>query len=137
MTSGSSPYLQRCPALTSMMRRLGARVAAPSLSLSLCSLSLSLSLSLWVGGARGGVKPGHGVLRLQARVAAVPGRAVRLHLLLCKLSGQLPRRRHFGHSGPYWGRQYVFWHGRRPLTLIHEVFSPTLQRFLGPLSPDP
>ncbi|KAK9844197.1 hypothetical protein WJX81_007781 [Elliptochloris bilobata] len=43
----------------------------------------------------------------------------------------------FGQPGPFWGRQYLFWRGERPLTLIHEVFSPALQRFLGPLSPDP
>lgn len=39
--------------------------------------------------------------------------------------------RHFGHQGPFWGRQYLFWHCQRPLTLIHEVFSPSLQRHLG------
>ena len=36
-----------------------------------------------------------------------------------------------GCPGPFWGRQYFFWHGGRPLTLIYEVFSPRLQHFLG------
>ena len=39
--------------------------------------------------------------------------------------------RHFGASGPYWGREYLFWHEKRPLTVIEEVFSPRLQQFLG------
>ena len=73
---------------------------------------------------------------LGSRSTAAACTAAGGHERQCKLSGRLPRRRHFGHAGPYWGRQYVFWHGRRPLTLIHEVFSPALQRFLGPLSPD-
>lgn len=38
---------------------------------------------------------------------------------------------HAGTPGPYWGRQYLFWHGGRPLTLIHEVFSPHLAKYLG------
>lgn len=42
-----------------------------------------------------------------------------------------------GHPGPFWGRQYIFWNSGRPLTLIHEVFSPALQRFLGPISLEP
>lgn len=33
---------------------------------------------------------------------------------------------HFGEDGPFWGRQYLFWSGGAPLTLIHEVFSPAL-----------
>ena len=32
----------------------------------------------------------------------------------------------FGQAGPFWGRDYVFWHGGTPLTAIHEVFSPAL-----------
>ena len=39
--------------------------------------------------------------------------------------------RRFGAAGPCWGRQYLFWHGGRPLTLIYEVFSTALQDFLG------
>lgn len=35
-------------------------------------------------------------------------------------------------KGPFWGRQYFFWHDGRPLTLIYEVFSPRLEQFLGP-----
>ena len=40
--------------------------------------------------------------------------------------------REFGETGPFWGRQYFFWHNDKPLTLIYEVFSPALQRLLGP-----
>ncbi|MEM6424266.1 MAG: chorismate lyase [Cyanobacteria bacterium P01_D01_bin.128] len=38
----------------------------------------------------------------------------------------------FGESGPFWGRHYLFWHHGKPLTLIYEVFSPYLTRYLGP-----
>ena len=37
----------------------------------------------------------------------------------------------FGATGPFWGRHYLFWHRGEPLTLIYEVFSPYLQRYLG------
>jgi chorismate lyase len=37
----------------------------------------------------------------------------------------------FGQSGPFWGRHYLFWHHGRPLTLIYEVFSPYLTKYLG------
>lgn len=37
----------------------------------------------------------------------------------------------FGCSGPFWGRYYLFWHDGKPLTLIHEVFSPELAAYLG------
>jgi len=39
----------------------------------------------------------------------------------------------FKQTGPFWGRHYLFWHDRKPLTLIYEVFSPYLSRYLGPL----
>ncbi|NJL01151.1 MAG: DUF98 domain-containing protein [Spirulinaceae cyanobacterium RM2_2_10] len=39
----------------------------------------------------------------------------------------------FGEPGPFWGRHYLFWHNGEPLTLIYEVFSPYLQRYLGPM----
>ncbi|KIZ02201.1 Uncharacterized protein ycf21 [Monoraphidium neglectum] len=39
------------------------------------------------------------------------------------------------HPGPFWGRSYFFLHGGRPLTLIHEVFSPRLEEHLGPQRP--
>jgi chorismate lyase len=39
----------------------------------------------------------------------------------------------FAEVGPFWGRHYLFWHKRQPLTLIYEVFSPYLCRYLGPL----
>lgn len=38
----------------------------------------------------------------------------------------------FGFSGPFWGRYYLFWHHGQPLTLIYEVFSPYLAKYLGP-----
>jgi chorismate lyase len=38
----------------------------------------------------------------------------------------------FGYPGPFWGRYYLFWHRREPLTLIYEVFSPALTAHLGP-----
>lgn len=37
----------------------------------------------------------------------------------------------FGQKGPFWGRHYLFWHHGQPLTLIYEVFSPYLTRYLG------
>ncbi len=37
----------------------------------------------------------------------------------------------FGEQGTLWGRHYLFWHQGKPLTLIYEVFSPYLQRYLG------
>ncbi len=42
----------------------------------------------------------------------------------------------FGMPGPFWGRHYLFWHRGQPLTLIYEVFSPYLQRYLGPMAID-
>lgn len=39
----------------------------------------------------------------------------------------------FGQSGPFWGRHYLFWHHGQPFTLIYEVFSPYLQKYLGPM----
>ncbi|NJN29816.1 MAG: DUF98 domain-containing protein [Synechococcales cyanobacterium RM1_1_8] len=39
----------------------------------------------------------------------------------------------FGQPGPFWGRHYLFWHHGKPLTLIYEVFSPYLERYLGPV----
>lgn len=44
----------------------------------------------------------------------------------------LELERAFGESGPFWGRHYLFWHHGQPLTLIYEVFSPYLTRYLGP-----
>ncbi len=39
----------------------------------------------------------------------------------------------FEQKGPFWGRHYLFWHRGKPLTLIYEVFSPYLIRYLGPM----
>lgn len=38
----------------------------------------------------------------------------------------------FGESGPFWGRYYLFWHQKKPMTVIYEVFSPYLTKYLGP-----
>lgn len=38
----------------------------------------------------------------------------------------------FGHAGPYWSRHYRFFRQGRELTVIREVFSPSLERWLGP-----
>ncbi len=38
----------------------------------------------------------------------------------------------FGCPGPYWSRHYRFFRQGRELTVIREVFSPTLERWLGP-----
>ncbi|MBF1988698.1 chorismate lyase [Fischerella thermalis] len=37
----------------------------------------------------------------------------------------------FDEEGPFWGRHYLFWHHGQPLTLIYEVFSPYLTKYLG------
>lgn len=37
----------------------------------------------------------------------------------------------FKAKGPFWGRDYVFWHNQKPLTVIHEVFSTSLSEYLG------
>ncbi len=38
----------------------------------------------------------------------------------------------FGHAGPFWSRHYRFFRHGRELTVIREVFSPALERWLGP-----
>jgi chorismate lyase len=38
----------------------------------------------------------------------------------------------FGAGTSYWGRHYLLWHGGQPLTLIYEIYGPTLARYLGP-----
>lgn len=40
----------------------------------------------------------------------------------------------FAQNSPFWGRHYLFWHRQQPLTLIYEVFSPVLEKYLGKLS---
>jgi hypothetical protein len=42
----------------------------------------------------------------------------------------------FGEKGTFWGRHYLFWHARQPLTLIYEVFSPCLRKYLGEMRID-
>ncbi len=39
----------------------------------------------------------------------------------------------FEYPGPFWGRHYLFWHHGKPFTLIYEVFSPYLTKYLGPM----
>ena len=38
----------------------------------------------------------------------------------------------FGVAGPFWSRHYRFFRGGQELTVIREVFSPLLERWLGP-----
>ncbi|KEF41695.1 MAG: hypothetical protein ER33_10040 [Cyanobium sp. CACIAM 14] len=38
----------------------------------------------------------------------------------------------FGSPGPFWSRHYRFFRHGRALTVIREVFSPALERWLGP-----
>ncbi|MCP9899525.1 chorismate lyase [Cyanobium sp. Cruz CV13-4-11] len=38
----------------------------------------------------------------------------------------------FGCDGPFWSRHYRFFRQGRELTVIREVFSPALERWLGP-----
>jgi chorismate--pyruvate lyase len=38
----------------------------------------------------------------------------------------------FGQPGPYWSRHYRFFRQGQELTVIREVFSPALERWLGP-----
>ena len=42
----------------------------------------------------------------------------------------------FGHPGPYWSRHYRFFRQGKALTVIREVFSPALERWLGPAVPN-
>jgi chorismate lyase len=39
-----------------------------------------------------------------------------------------------GCKGPFWGREYYFWHKGKPLCMIFEAFSPKLSQYLGPES---
>jgi chorismate-pyruvate lyase len=43
----------------------------------------------------------------------------------------------FGQPGPFWSRHYRFFRGGKELTVIREVFSPALERWLGPASTGP
>lgn len=42
----------------------------------------------------------------------------------------------FRQPGPYWSRHYRFFRQGRELTVIREVFSPALERWLGPATRD-
>jgi len=37
----------------------------------------------------------------------------------------------FGTQGPFWGRHYVLYAGGKPLTVVYEVFGPSLATWLG------
>ena len=39
----------------------------------------------------------------------------------------------FQAKGPFWGRHYIFWNGGEPITIVYEVFNPSLGDVLGPL----
>ncbi len=41
----------------------------------------------------------------------------------------------FGAAGPFWSRHYRFFRSGRELTVIREVFSPVLERWLGAAQP--
>ena len=45
--------------------------------------------------------------------------------------------RKFDREGPFWGRYYIFWHGGKPLTVIQEVFSPGMDRWIGRMDVSP
>ncbi|EIE21046.1 DUF564-domain-containing protein, partial [Coccomyxa subellipsoidea C-169] len=51
--------------------------------------------------------------------------------LYCGYSPELEEK--FGHAGPFWGREYIFWGDGEPVTLINEIFSPALEEYLGPM----
>ena len=53
---------------------------------------------------------------------------------LARVSAEWLERR-FGAAGPFWSRHYRFFRGGRELTVIREVFSPELERWLGPAIP--
>lgn len=40
----------------------------------------------------------------------------------------------FAQNDGFWGRHYFFWHQGKPLTLIYEVFSPHLTKYIGPMA---
>jgi len=47
--------------------------------------------------------------------------------------GNSPKlQRVFENTGPFWARHYIFWHGGKPLTIVYEVFSPSLGEYLRP-----
>jgi chorismate lyase len=37
----------------------------------------------------------------------------------------------FGQKSAFWGRHYLFWHQGQPITLIYEVFSTSLRKYMG------
>lgn len=41
---------------------------------------------------------------------------------------------HFGAAGPYCARHYLLWHGGEPITMIYEIYSPNLRKYLGEMT---
>lgn len=56
-----------------------------------------------------------------------------VHMVFCGSNAMLEE--YFGCKGPFWGRQYFFWHHGEPLTLIYEVFSNDLALYVGDQAP--
>ena len=56
-----------------------------------------------------------------------------MHGLYLGHSAELERE--FDAKGPFWGRHYVLWHQQRPLTLIVEIFSNVITRYIGHSQP--
>ena len=42
-------------------------------------------------------------------------------------------REEFNEEGPFWSRHYRFFRHQKELTVIREVFSPKLEKWLGPI----
>ncbi|ERN41443.1 4-hydroxybenzoate synthetase (chorismate lyase) [Rubidibacter lacunae KORDI 51-2] len=74
---------------------------------------------------------------LQNRTLPIWDNLSRLHTELYRdiqgvyLGHSVELERAFRERGPFWGRHYLFWHDGQPLTLIYEVFSPYLRKYLG------
>jgi hypothetical protein len=78
----------------------------------------------------------HALTAVEDELRALPplvfaGEARRLKDRLAQVEADWLEQR-FGRTGPYWSRHYRFFRNGRPLTVIREVFSPQLERWLGP-----
>ena len=54
-----------------------------------------------------------------------------IRMVYCGHSAELEEV--FQAKGPFWGRHYIFWNGGEPITIVYEVFNPSLVDVLGPL----
>jgi chorismate lyase len=52
-------------------------------------------------------------------------------LQMVQYGNSAPLEEAFEQEGPFWGRYYYFYHQKKALTLIFEVFSPFLSKYLG------